>query len=299
MFGWRMTFNFFRLVVLFTTPALQRAGAAAAMALALLLPAGSAQAALDHFNGGAVAGCTRSGTTYTCATLSQVNDITIASGYTVEVAGSVSFAWAQVLKMSGSATLRAGADLDLRGLQTGNTQVAGGTLAAGAAFRLGSNDQTVTADVDAASVATGGPSTRINGNVTARNAAELGSNTTITGVLSAATVAGGPGMQVYGGITASGTVSLSSNTTIKGGIAGINGASAGAVTSGPNSTITGDVVASAFTLASGGSLTGDIKAPQVELSAGMAQRERVSRTRSSSTAGGGGAGPLRSLRGGL
>lgn len=304
MFGWRMTFNFFRLVVLLTTPALRRAGAAAAMALALLLPAGAAQAALDHFNGGAVAGCTRNGTTYTCATLSQVNDITIASGYTVQVAGSVSFAWAQVLKMSGSATLRAGADLDLRGLQTGNTQVAGGTLAAGAAFRLGSNDQTVTADVTAASVATGGPSTRINGSVTATGLVDLGSNSTITGAvsagslktsanitlgssvtaggvdlgsnntvagkLSATTVTANANLQINGGIVASGAVDLGSNTTIKGGIAGANGTSAGAVTTGSNSTITGDVVASAFTLASGGSLTGDVKAPQVELSAANA-----------------------------
>lgn len=311
MFGWRMTFNFFRLVVLFTTPALRRAGVAAAMAptlllaMALLLPAGAAQAAVDSFNGGAVAGCTRSGTTYTCATLSQANDITIASGYTVEVAGSVSFAWAQVLKMSGSATLRAGADLDLRGLQTGNTQVAGGTLAAGAAFRLGSNDQTVTADVVAASVATGGPSTRINGNVTTSGLVDLGSNSTITGAvnagslntssnitlggsvtasggvnlgssttiagtLSAATVTANSSLQINGGIVASGTVSLSSGSTVKGGIAGPNGGSAGTVTTGSGSTITGDIAASAFTLASGSSLTGDIKAPQVVLSAANA-----------------------------
>ncbi|MBP1206264.1 MSHA biogenesis protein MshQ [Duganella sp. 1411] len=306
-----MTFNFFRLVVLFTTPALRRAGAAAAMAptlllaMALLLPADAAQAAVDTFNGGAVAGCTRNNTTYTCATLSQANDITIASGYTVEVAGSVSFAWAQVLRMSGSATLRAGADLDLRGLQTGNTQVAGGTLAAGAAFRLGSNDQTVTADVVAAAVATGGPSTRINGNVTASGLVDLGSNSTITGAvsagalntssnitlggavtvtggvnlgssttiagtLSAATVTANSSLQVNGGIVASGTVSLSSGTTVKGGIAGPNGGSAGAVTTGSGSTISGDIAASAFTLASGSSLTGDIKAPQVELSAANA-----------------------------
>ena len=313
MFGWRMTFNFFRLVVLFTTPALRRAGAGAAMApllapllaLLLLLPAGAAQAAQDHFNGGNVADCTLVGATYTCATLSQANDITIASGYTVEVSGSVSFTWFQVLKLSGSAVLRAGADLDLRCLQTGNTQVAGGTLAAGGAFRLGSNDQTVTANVVAASVATGGPSTRINGNVTASGlvdlgsnstvtgavnagsvktsanitlggsvtasgAVDLGSNTTITGTLSAATVTSNSNVQVNGGITASGTVSLGPNNIVKGGITGITGVNngiAGAVTTGSGSTITGDIVASAFTLASGGSLTGNITAPQVQLSA--------------------------------
>ncbi len=313
MFGWRMTFNFFRLVVLLTTPALRRAGAGAAMApllaallaLMLLLPAGAAQAAEDQFNGGNVAGCTLASATYTCATLSQANDITVASGYTVEVSGSVAFTWFQVLKLSGSAVLRAGADLDLRGLQTGNTQVAGGTLAAGGAFRLGSNDQTVTANVVAASVATGGPSTRINGSVTttglvdlgsnstitgavkagslktnsnitlggsvtASGAVDLGSNTTITGTLSAATVTANSNVQVNGGITASGTVSLGSNNIVKGGITGITGTNngiAGAVTTGAGSTITGDIVASAFTLASGSSLTGNITAPQVELSA--------------------------------
>jgi MSHA biogenesis protein MshQ len=274
MFGWRMTFNFFRLVVLLTTPALRRAGAAAAMAplLALLLwlTAGAAHAAQDNFNGGSVTGCTRAGNTYTCPTLSQVNDITIASGYTVEVSSAVSFTYFQVLKMSGSAVLRASGDLDLRGLQTANTQVGGGTLAAGGTFRLGANDQTVTANVTAAAIATGGPSTRINGNVTVGGQADLGSSTTITGTLTAATVTAGSSLRIDGGIAASGTVSLSSATTIKGGIAGLNGGRSGAVTTGSGSTITGDIVASAFTLASGSTLAGDINAPTVELSAANA-----------------------------
>jgi MSHA biogenesis protein MshQ len=281
MFGWRMTFNFFRLVVLLTTPALRRAGAGAAMApllasllaLVLLLAAGAARAATDNVNGAHVAGCTRAGNTYTGPTLSQANDITIASGYTVAVSSPVSFTWFQVLKMSGSAVLRASGDLDLRGLQTNNTQVGGGTLAASGTFRLGSNDQTVTANVAAAAIATGGPSTRINGNVTVSGQADLGSSTTITGTLTAATVTAGSSLRIDGGIAASGTVSLSSNTTIKGGIAGIanvNNGRSGAVTTGSGSTITGNIVASAFTLASGGTLAGDINAATVELSAANA-----------------------------
>ena len=281
MFGWRMTFNFFRLVVLLTTPALRRAGAGSAMApllapllaLVLWLPAGAAQAALDHFNGNAVADCTRVDTTYTCTTLSQVNDITIASGYTVAVSGDVAFAYAQVFKMSGSAVLRASGNLNLTGLQTGNTQVAGGTLRAGATFRLGANDQTVTANVVAATITTGGPSTRINGNVTISGDANLGSSTTITGTLSAVTVTAGASLRIDGGIAASGAISLSSATTIKGGIsgiAGVNGGRSGAVTTGSGSTITGNIVASAFTLASGSTLAGDINAPTVELSAANA-----------------------------
>ena len=277
MFGWRMTFNFFRLVVLLTTPALWRAGAGAAMAplLAFLLwlPPGAAHAAQDNFNGADVAGCTRVANTYTCATLSQANDINIASGYTVQVSNPVSFTSNQVLKMGGSAVLHAIGDLNLSGLSTAGTQVAGGTLSSGATFRLGSNDQTVTANVSAAAIATGGSSSRINGNVTVKGQANLGSSTTITGTLSAATVAAGSSLRIDGGILASGTVSLSSATTIKGGIAGLadtNSGRSGAVTTGSGSSITGNIVASAFTLASGSTLAGDINAPTVELSAANA-----------------------------
>jgi MSHA biogenesis protein MshQ len=278
MFGWRMTFNFFRLVVLLTTPALRRAGAGAAMApllasllaLVLWLPAGAAQAALDHFNGGDVTGCTRVSTTYTCPTLSQANDITIASGYTVQVSNAVSFTSNQVLKMGGSAALHASGDLDLSGLSTNGTQVAGGTLSSGATFRLGSNDQTVTANVSATAITTGGSSTRINGNVTVKGQANLGSSSTITGALSAATVTAGSSLRIDGGIAASGTVSLSSGTTIKGGITGFNGGRSGAVTTGSGSSITGDIFASAFTLASGSTLAGGIDAATVELSAANA-----------------------------
>lgn len=286
MFGWRMTFNFFRLVVLFTTPALRRAGAAPARAplarfvalllpllLACLLPAGVARAATDLFNGAEVADCKRDGQTYACSALSQVNDITIAGGYTVVVATSISFTYFQVLKTSAGAELRASGDLDLRGLQTANTQVAGGTLAAGGAFRLGSNEQTITANVVAASVATGGPATRINGNVTVSGQANLGSSSTITGTLSAGSVTAGSSLQILGGIVSSGAVSLNSGSTIKGGItgvAGVNGGRSGAVTTGSSSSITGNIVASAFTLASGSTLNGDITAPTVELSAANA-----------------------------
>jgi MSHA biogenesis protein MshQ len=288
MFGWRMTFNFFRLVVLFTTPALRRAGVALArlplsrlpafrlalaLALALLSAANGARAATDAFDGGQVTGCKRANTTYTCDTLSQANDITIASGYTVVVGTDVAFTYFQVLKMSGSAVLRATGDLDLRGLQTANTQVAGGTLRASDAFLLGANDQTVTANIVAATITTGGPSTRINGNVTLSGDANLGSSTTITGTLSAATVTAGASLRIDGGIAASGTINLSSSSTIKGGItgiAGVNGGRSGAVTTGSGSTLTGNIVASAFTLASGSTLAGDINAPTVELSAANA-----------------------------
>lgn len=283
MYGWRMTFNFFRLVVLFTTPALRRAGAAPARAplarflalllpvlLACLLPAGAARAATDLFNGAEVADCKRDGQTYACSALSQVNDITIAAGYTVVVATPVSFTYFQVLKTSAGAELRTSGNLDLRGLQTANTQVAGGTLAAGGAFLLGSNEQTITANVVAASVATGGPATRINGNVTVSGQASLGSSSTITGTLSAGSVTAGSSLQILGGIVSSGTVSLNSGSTIKGGIAGVNGGRSGAVTTGSSSSITGNIVASAFTLASGSTLNGDITAPTVELSAANA-----------------------------
>jgi len=280
MFGWRMTFNFFRFVVLLTTPALRRAGVVlarhrlsqlpACLVMLALLATNGARAATDAFDGGQVTGCKRANTTYTCDTLSQANDITIASGYTVVVDTDVAFTYFQVLKMSGSAVLRATGDLDLRGLQTANTQVAGGTLRASDTFLLGANDQTVTANVVAATITTGGPSSRINGNVTVGGQANLGSSTTITGTLSAATVTAGASLRIDGGITASGAVSLSSSSTIKGGIAGIanvNGGRSGAVTTGSGSSITGNIVASAFTLASGSTLAGDINAPTVELSA--------------------------------
>lgn len=243
-----MTYTFFRLVVVLTACWLA------------LLPAG-AQAAVTHYSGGAVAGCTLANNTYSCPSLSQNDDITIGNGYTVAVAGNVSFTYFQTLKMGGSAALRAAGNLDLTGLQTANLQVSGGTLAAGAAFVLGAVDQTVTANVSAATVTTGGPSVRINGNVTASGAVNLGSSATITGTLSAASVVAGASVRVDGGIVASGDVSLSSNATVAGGIRGAS------VTTGSSTILSGNIDADDFTLASGSTLTGNIRAPQVELSA--------------------------------
>lgn len=266
---------------------------------ALLMLAGAAQAANLNFNGGAVAGCTYSSGAYSCnniASLGSTDSIIIASGYTVVVNTNIALGFAQGLQMSGSAKLQTSGSnaIDLSGSQSLN--VTGGTLAAGGNFKLGASAQSITANVSAATVTTGGASTYINGTVTATGAISLGSSSTITGAVSGASLGSGSGSSL-GPLTVTGAVSLGSSNTINGALSAasistsssvtvngavsisgladlgsgikINGNISGAtITTDSPATITGSVTAAtSFTLASGSTVTGNITAPTVTLSA--------------------------------
>lgn len=207
LFGWHMTFNFLRLVVFIT---------------ALLTLGGAARAANLNFNGTAFPACTLSGQTYNCPTLplGSNDSAVIASGYTVVVASDISLSSGQGLQMSGSARLQTtGANqMDLSGSQ--NLNISGGTLAAGGNFRLGSNAQSITANVSAASVTTGGSSTTITGSVTATGAIDLGSNSTITGAVVAGSISTNSSIHLGSTLTVGGAISLGSSNSIAGAVSG-------------------------------------------------------------------------------
>jgi len=195
-----------------------------------LLAAAPALAGTSYlFKGGAVSGCTLSGTTYTCANLSLPNwddSVSIGNGYTVKVNSNVTFGYNNALSMTGTAQLTVTGNLNIGDIAPSNLNISGGTLKASGNFNFGAQAQTMTADVSAASVT-------------------LGTGSTIT---------------VTGAITSSGQVSIGSHATINGPISGT------AISTNSPVTLRGDINAtSSFTLASGSSVTGDITAPVVVL----------------------------------
>jgi len=262
--------------------------------LTMLLATANASAANVNFNGGAVSTCTLSGNTYSCPGMPLGdNDIAvIASGYTVVLSSGFSPGWAQGLSMSGSAALQttSGNPINLTG--SNNISVSGGTLTAGGTFTLGSNPQTITANVFAAAVSTGGSAATINGNVTA-GSADFGSHTTISGSVNVGTISTNADVSM-GSLTATGSISLGSKNTVTGAVIGasistnsqvtmgsltvsgtadlasqnvVNGpVSANVLTTNSNVTLNGDINAtSSFTLGSGSALTGNVTSPTVTL----------------------------------
>lgn len=258
----------------------------------------TASAANLNYNGGSVASCTLSGSTYTCSTIALgSNDIAvIASGYTVVVSDNFSPSYNQGLSMSGSAVLQtvSGKSIDLS--SSNNLNVSGGTITAASNFKLGASAQSITANVNAATITTAGASTSITGTVNASGAISFGSKTTINGSVSAAsistdsstTITGalsvtgkadlGSAFKINGSITAnevktgspatiggainaSTVVDLGSGTTVNGKISGSK------ITTDSPVTLNGSVTASvSFALASGSKVVGDISAPTVTLS---------------------------------
>lgn len=232
-----------------------------------LLAAGAAQALTNNFNGGAVSGCSLSGTTYSCAVLpppnpqGNGNDITaIASGYTVVVSSNVAFSYSQGLQMSGSARLQTSGNnnLDLSSMDPNQLQVAGGTLAAGGNFKFGSSPQAITANVTAATLNTSGASTRITGNVSVTGAVDLGSSTTITGSLSAGSLTTNSSVTIGGALTSGGAVNLGSGNTISGAINAASLKTNSNVNLGSTVTVSG-----VLDLASGNNVSGAVSAGSI------------------------------------
>jgi MSHA biogenesis protein MshQ len=215
-----MNFNFFRLVVFIT---------------ALLTLGGAAHAANLNFNGATFPACTLSGQTYSCPTLplGPTDSAVIASGYTVVVSSGISLSSGQGLQMSGSARLQTTGSnqMDLSGSQ--NLAISGGALAAGGNFKLGSNDQSITANVSAASVTTSGSSTRITGTVSATGLIDLGSNSTITGAVTAGSIKTGSSINLGGTLSVSGAITLGSSNTIAGAVSGASISTNSTVAMGP------------------------------------------------------------------
>jgi len=217
------------------------------MLFLLFIGAASAQAATDTFGGGAVTGCTLSGTTYTCTTftLGATDTLTIASGYTVNVNTGLTFNYYNnVLVMSGTAVLSVNGNLDISNITPANLQVSGGTLMATGSFNVGAQSQTLTANITAASMTIGtGSVVNITGNLTSTGAIAIASNVTVNGNISGTTVTTNSPDTLKGNVTATTSFTLASGSSVSG-----NVVSPMVTMLSSNATIGGNVTAANVTL---------------------------------------------------
>lgn len=198
--------------------------------LAMLAAAGPALAATDTFGGGTVANCTYAGATqtYSCSALSASNNITIASGYTVQLSGSAQIS--ATLTMSGGAALRAAGSLDL---SSATMHLTGGTLAAAGAMALGA--QTFTADI-----VVGG-------------ALSIDNHAGVTGSITAGTISTGNHVTLTGNVIASGDLDLGNHAVINGNLAAHD-----VVLENAFAFISGNAAVNAITLGTKGTVGGTI-----------------------------------------
>ncbi|MBJ7312720.1 DUF6701 domain-containing protein [Rugamonas sp. CCM 8940] len=240
------------------------------LALALLVGparAGGSQAPSDIvFNGAAVAGCsyTAASQTYSCAALNNYDYFTIPSGYTVSLASSMTFDYNQRLTMRGNARLQTSGSLDIGDINPSNLSIAGGSLAAGANFKIGSQAQTIVADITAASMTIGsGSATKITGSLTASGAVNLASHVTIIGPISGAVVDTTSPVDLTGNITASVSFALASGSDLVGNI------TAPTVTiKASSTTVKGNIAAATkLTVESGNTVTGAVSGGDLKINA--------------------------------
>lgn len=228
--------------------------------IVLTMLMGTASAANINFNGGAVAACPLSGSTYNCTagfSMGATDFAVIASGYTVVVAG-FSPSYNQGLTINSGGALQSSGNIDLSNINPGNVSTGGTTLTAAGYFKLGSST-TINGSVVAASINTNSGDT-ITGSVTVNGLADLGSAIKINGNLNAGSVKSDSPGAVGGAISASTTVQIGSGWTVGGNISGTT------ITTNSPVTLNGSVAASvSFTLASGSKVTGNISAPTVTL----------------------------------
>jgi MSHA biogenesis protein MshQ len=229
--------------------------------LTTLLATAPASAANVDFNGGAVAHCSLSGSTYNCNngfSMGATDVVVIAGGYTV-VMTSFTPSYNQGLTISGTGALQTSGNLDLSGINPASVSTGGSTLTAGGSFKLGSS-VTINGSIVAASISTNS-SVTITGSVTVSGLADLGSAIKVNGNVTANAVQTNSPGTIGGAIVATTTVSMGSGLTVGGNVSGTT------ITSTSPVTVNGSVTAStSFTLASGSTVNGNITSPVVTLS---------------------------------
>lgn len=208
--------------------------------------------------------CTLNSKIYSCTRLplsAWDDSMVIGKDYTVNVSGDVYFGYNQGLSMSGGATLTATGNLDIGGIAPALLQVNGAVFVAGKQFSMGAQQQTIVADIRAATMQLGtGSTAKITGTISATGAIAIGSNVTIVGPVSGTAVSTNSPVSISGDVNASTSFYLASHSTVKGNI------TAPTVETNSPVTITGNVTASrSFTLASGSTMTGNVKSDVVQL----------------------------------
>lgn len=180
-----------------------------AILLAGLLGSGMAQATVYTFAGGPVYTCTLADKVYTCAQpayLAANDAVVIGAGYTLKVSTSVTVGYNQGLTMQPGARLVVTGNLDLKGINPTNLQVAGGSfIDVGGAFSMGDLAQSLSADITADSMNLGTAAVTINGNLKSTTSIATGSNATIKGNVTATT-----SFSLASGSTVTGTVDTGS-----------------------------------------------------------------------------------------
>ncbi|WP_373990295.1 DUF6701 domain-containing protein [Duganella sp. BuS-21] len=229
--------------------------------LTTLMTAAPASAANVNFNGGAVANCPLSASTYNCTgsfAIGPTDVVVIAGGYTV-VMTSFAPSYNQGLTISATGALQTSGNLDLSGINPASVSTGGSTLTAGGSFKLGSS-VTINGSIVAASISTNSGVT-ITGSVNVSGLADLGSAIKVNGNVTANAVQTNSPGTIGGAITATTTVAMGSGLTVGGNVSGTT------ITSTSPVTVNGNVTAStSFTLASGSTVNGNVTSPVVTLS---------------------------------
>ncbi len=237
--------------------------------LALMLSAAGLPASAGTvytFGGAATVGnCTLAGAVYTCPSLPLTawdDDMVIASGYTVKITADTTFGYNHSLTMSGSAVLMSTGDLNIGGIATNNLKITGGTLIAGDVFSVGAQDQTLTANIQAATANLGtGSDLAITGSIKATGNVNVASHAIINGPISGATIGTSSPVTLNGNIVATNSFTLASGSTVKGDV------TAPVVRLMPsNTSVTGNITAkTSLQLGSSDTVTGDVTAGTLTL----------------------------------
>jgi predicted acyltransferase (DUF342 family) len=99
-------------------------------------------------------------------------------------------------------------NINIADIKTSNLAISGGTLTAGGNFKMGNQVQTISANVNAATMNIGsGSDTKITGTLTATGQITLGSHATIIGPISASVVTTTSPVSLTGDVTASSSFS--------------------------------------------------------------------------------------------
>ncbi|WP_075791521.1 polymer-forming cytoskeletal protein [Massilia putida] len=191
------------------------------LALMLFAAGGAASAATTYtFGGGTIAGCTLSGTTYTCASLPLTggNDsMVIASGFTVKITSNVSFGNNQSLTMSGNAVLASTGDIDIGVGNGSSVQINGGTLVAANIVSVGQK-QPLTANIQAATV-NADQFAEVYGDIVATKSFTLGDHGMVKGNVTAPIVSLSNQSDVMGNVTAKVSAELGNHVSVTGNVA--------------------------------------------------------------------------------
>ncbi|MGB9992479.1 DUF6701 domain-containing protein [Massilia sp. SM-13] len=242
--------------------------ARAALCLLLTAPLSAAHAATTTFSGGGVANCnyTPASKTYVCSALPLPewdSKIAIADGYTVQVTGNVALGYNNGLTMSGTAKLQSTTgSLDIGDINPANLSITGGTLQAQTQFKMGSQAQTITANIIAATMNLGGGSAiKITGSLTATGTINIPSHAVIIGPISGGDINTNSPVTITGNVTSTGNFELASGSTVTGNVTAVN------VTLNPSpSKVIGNVTASNHVdIGSGSGIQGNITADSATL----------------------------------